>query len=76
MRTLYCKWDGCARPYYETCSEDLPSVCHSCGRMGKWLIIPEDPKMPWELTLKDRRLLRAMRIDPEEKPLMSEDDGA
>jgi hypothetical protein len=25
-----------------------------------------DPKVPWRLTVNDRRLLRALRIDPEQ----------
>lgn len=46
---------------------EIPVKCPACDRVTRWTTsLPLDrPKVPFALTLNDRRFLRSLRIDPE-----------
>lgn len=43
---------------------DDTDACATCGATGFWRR-PEEPKVPWELEVNDRKFLKSLRIAPE-----------
>ena len=70
MRLLYCRHTGCGETY-ESVAGRLAPICPSCLRPARWSTIPDavnvrphdkGPRVPFDLNLMDRKLLRAARI--------------
>jgi len=71
MRTLYCRHDHCGKPY-DSIAGDQPHICPACGLAAHWTTDPQyrvkvrsrqkGPRVPFDLTFNDRRLLKAARI--------------
>ncbi len=48
---------------------EVPATCARCGG-DKWVSVSigDQPKVPYDLNVNDRRLLHQLRIDPESEP--------
>lgn len=82
MRLLYCMYVGCGDSV-EIVAGQFPVKCPGCGRVAKWSTTPgnlvkpkhaKEPRVKFDLTLNDKRLLKSLRIETEEDD--SEDDCA
>lgn len=70
-RTVYCRYDGC-EGFQDVLAGVLPSVCDKCGRSARWATDPsvlkerrkhaKQPRVPFDLNVMDRRMLRSLRI--------------
>lgn len=63
--TLYCK--KCSAGYASL--GEVPRVCPACEQETSWttaMPMSSDPRVPYEVSLNDRRFLRSLRISPEE----------
>jgi hypothetical protein len=85
VRTVYCRWEGCGESDEATVGQEK-DVCPACGKEARWSVLPgrtikerrKNPRVPFELTLNDKRFLRSLRIQTEEPPPNNDDqaDGA
>jgi hypothetical protein len=68
-RTLFCRHERCGETV-DVVAGQFPAICPGCGKDSKWSTTPGNivkerrttPRVPYDLTYHDRRLLRAAKI--------------
>jgi hypothetical protein len=84
-RTLYCRHPKCGDTV-DIVAGQFPAICPHCHLDAMWSTTPgnshkerrKNPRVPFDLTLNDKRFLRSLRIQTEEPPPNNDDqaDGA
>lgn len=81
-KVLYCRYAECGGSV-QIVAGTFPPTCPKCGKSSSWSTVPGNiikarakrPRVPFDLTVNDRRFLKSIKIDTEAWT-EDEDDGA